>query len=313
MKKTIRRAITVMAVLLVGTAAAGFAACGEKTYTVTWDVNGEIVTEQYREGEMPYFKGETDRDGTATITYDFKGWNAAVTAVTADVTYVARYTATEQVTDKAISLGVYTGTLVDGIPTGTGKLVIEGEGEKPGWTYEGTFTAGMSVTGIGKMTFTNGEISEGDFVNGQLHGWGFHDFNNGCMGVGNWENGNMNGTMWFTWSDGSGSYDVYIGKWVDGKRMDENGFYTFANGCWYRGEFNDWINGKGEFHWGVGGGENYFRGMFENGSPVKDSYGYGRMDGVEGYIAVGPDGGWSWYNGTTEDGKTVVNGQVVEN
>lgn len=304
MKSKFGKMVPVLALALVGTAALSLAACSGSKYTVTWEVNGQTVTEEYREGEMPYYKGETAKDGSGSVTYTFSGWNAELSAVKEDVTYVAKYSETEQAVDKTIAIGTYTGTLVDGKPSGTGKLVTDD------WTYEGTFEDGLRLTGTGVKSYNNGETSKGNFVNGNLNGWGMHDFNNGCIGMGEWSNGQMNGTMWFTWTHAGGGYEVYIGDWVNGSRNDDSAFYTFNNGCWYIGEFDDWINGKGEFHWTNG---NYFEGNFAGGSPVKGSYGYGQMDGVKGYIKVDETtGAWSWYNGTTEDGKTVVNGQVVE-
>lgn len=209
----------------------------------------------------------------------------------------------ETVTDYVIdSFGTYTGTLVDGKPSGEGKLVTDS------YTYEGTFEDGFRLTGEGTKTYTSGEVSEGTFVNGALNGYGKHDYNNGCIGVGYWKDGKLNGFAMFTWGPVGGPYEVYVGEWVDMSRCGQ-GFYTFNNGCWYKGEFADnWINGYGEFHW-TGG--NYWVGEFVGGSPKKGNYGYGQMDGVEGYIYVNEEtGGWSWYTGTLEDGTQVENGQV---
>ena len=210
----------------------------------------------------------------------------------------------EQVTDKVFEgWGTFTGTLVDGKPSGEGTLVAED------FTYVGTFEAGFQITGSGTKTYTNGQVSKGQFVNGALHGWGTHDYNNGCIGMGQWVNGGMNGTMWFTWGQVGGPYEVYIGEWKDGKRFDDDAFYTFNNGCWYRGEFDDWINGEGEFHWTNG---NYFKGTFAGGNPVKGKVGYGQMDGVQGYILPDAEtGAWGWFTGTLEDGTEVVDGQPV--
>jgi hypothetical protein len=210
----------------------------------------------------------------------------------------------ESVTDKEFAdWGIYTGTLTDGIPTGAGKLVTEG------YTYEGTFEDGFKVTGVGIKTQGN-ETFKGSFVNGVLDGYGEVDYGNGCHGIGEWKEGRLHGTSFFTWQQPSGGYDIYFGEWSGQVRVDDDGYYQFNNGCWYQGEFNnDWINGKGVFHW-VGG--NYFDGEFAGGSPVKGSVGYGQMDGVQGYIKVDEEtGGWSWYTGSLEGVGEIVNGQPV--
>ena len=122
------------------------------------------------------------------------------------------------------------------------------------------------------------------------------------------EAGQIDGKAFFVWPQGEGAYDWYYGDWVGQKRIGQ-GFYQFNNGCYYHGEFaEDWINGEGTFHW-TGG--NYWTGTFVGGNPKTGSYGLGQMDGVQGYIAIGEDGAWSWYNGTLDDGTEVVDGQVV--
>ena len=211
----------------------------------------------------------------------------------------------EQVTDRVYeNFGTFTGTTVDGVPT-EGTLVTTD------YTYVGTFTNGCTITGTGRKTF-NGEDPtwyEGTFVNGELEGYGQVYYTGGCIGIGQWKAGKIDGTAYFVWPQGNGAYDWYLGEWSNQQRSGQ-GHYQFNNGCWYVGEFaNDWINGKGVFHW-VGG--NYFDGTFENGSPMKGTYGYGQMDGVQGYIWVDAEtGAWSWYTGALEDGTQVENGQIV--
>ena len=213
----------------------------------------------------------------------------------------------ETVTDKVYDgFGTFTGTTVDGKPT-EGKL---GTDE---YTYEGTFEDGFKLTGTGKLTYKGEDAgwSEGTFVNGLMDGYGQVYYTGGYHGIGQWKNGKLQGTAFFVWPQGEGAYDWYYGNWENQQRVDEDGYYQFNNGCYYYGEFaGDWINGEGTFHW-VGG--NFWTGTFEGGSPKKGTYGYGQMDGVQGYIAVDAEtGAWSWYNGTLEDGTEVVNGQPAE-
>ncbi len=61
------------------------------TYTVTWNVDGVKTTETYAKGEMPTFKGSTNKASSGCTSYTFTGWDKTITAVTGDVTYTAQY------------------------------------------------------------------------------------------------------------------------------------------------------------------------------------------------------------------------------
>ena len=66
---------------------------GETTYyTVTWYLDGRAVRETYAKGEIPSFKGSTDKADDALYSYVFAGWTPRILPVTADVTYTALYT-----------------------------------------------------------------------------------------------------------------------------------------------------------------------------------------------------------------------------
>ena len=60
-------------------------------YTITWNVDGNITTEQYEYGATPSFKGSTDKMATAEYTYTFAGWDSAIATVTGNATYTATY------------------------------------------------------------------------------------------------------------------------------------------------------------------------------------------------------------------------------
>ncbi len=62
-----------------------------KTYTVTWEVGENTYTEVYELGQMPAFKGSTDRPADTQYRYEFKGWDAELVPVTKSVTYSALY------------------------------------------------------------------------------------------------------------------------------------------------------------------------------------------------------------------------------
>ena len=65
-------------------------------YTVTWK-DGDIVlqTDTLDYGEMPVFRGSTDKESTKEKTFEFLGWSPKVTEVTEDVVYVASYKETK--------------------------------------------------------------------------------------------------------------------------------------------------------------------------------------------------------------------------
>lgn len=60
-------------------------------YTITWNNDGAITTEQYVYGETPSFKGTTNKENTNDVAYVFTGWSPALAPVASDQTYVAQY------------------------------------------------------------------------------------------------------------------------------------------------------------------------------------------------------------------------------
>jgi len=73
-------------------------------YTITWDVDGDKVTELYNYGEMPTYKGVTPtRAADEVATYAFNGWGT-IHKVTADCVYTATFIETsvrEDLTNRA--------------------------------------------------------------------------------------------------------------------------------------------------------------------------------------------------------------------
>ena len=69
-----------------------------KTYTITWNVDGNVTTETYEHFQIPEFKGSTDKAYDDDYHYDFAGWDAdgdgyvdAIAEVAGPVTYTAVY------------------------------------------------------------------------------------------------------------------------------------------------------------------------------------------------------------------------------
>lgn len=65
----------------------------KESYTVTWDVDGQITTETYAFGEIPDFKDTPTKEEDTTYIYSFAGWSPAITPVSGAVTYTAIFTA----------------------------------------------------------------------------------------------------------------------------------------------------------------------------------------------------------------------------
>lgn len=65
-----------------------------EVYTVFWVVDGVVTSERYETGQMPSFKGNTEKPADDFFTYSFTGWSQEISAVIGDVTYVAQYAKT---------------------------------------------------------------------------------------------------------------------------------------------------------------------------------------------------------------------------
>ena len=66
-----------------------------RTYRVTWIVEGVSVEQELEYGQMPTYAGTPQKDATAQYSFTFNGWDKPVVPVTADVTYIAQFEATE--------------------------------------------------------------------------------------------------------------------------------------------------------------------------------------------------------------------------
>ena len=62
-----------------------------RVYTISWNVNGSIIDEQYYYGETPRYKGNLAKADTPMYKYTFKSFEPAISKVTKDQTYLAQY------------------------------------------------------------------------------------------------------------------------------------------------------------------------------------------------------------------------------
>ena len=125
-----------------------------KKYTITWNVDGNITTEQYEYGATPSFKGSTDKAADAQYTYTFAGWNTEISEVTGNATYTATYNSTAN--SYAVSFNAGGGTINSGNVTsytyGVG-AALPTDLTKIGYTFVGWYEnedfSGSAVAVIG--------------------------------------------------------------------------------------------------------------------------------------------------------------------
>jgi len=171
-----------------------------------------------------------------------------------------------------------------------------------GVIYEGEFV-NDNMHGKGKYTFINGNIYEGEFVNNKMHGKGKYTYVNGSTEEGEFENGEFVRGK-YTFDNGA----IYEGEVVNNK-MHGKGKYTYADGDYEEGNFVDSkLNGKGKKISGDDG-EDIEEGDFVNGK----LHGYGKRI----YYGEVYEGGFREddYHGkgklTDEDGN-VYEGDFIE-
>ncbi len=109
--------------------------------------------------------------------------------------------------------------------------------------YIGERNAFNRFHGQGTYKYTNGNVYEGEWVDGRKSGQGTQTWANGEKYTGAWSNNREHGQGTKTWPNG----DSYTGEWLQGK-MSGQGTYKWANGDTYTGGFiADQKQGQGGF------------------------------------------------------------------
>jgi len=159
--------------------------------------------------------------------------------------------------------------------TGRGKFL-----DDDGNVYEGDYVNGKPH-GKGKKTFTDGKVYEGDYDEGSESGKGKMTLLNGAVYEGDFMLGAPHGFGRSKEENGS----VYHGGWSNGKKSGRCK-YTFANGNVYEGNWEgEDANGKGKMTLKNG---NVYEGDFVNGKP----HGKGKATYPDGRVEKG-----KWKNG----------------
>lgn len=125
---------------------------------------------------------------------------------------------------------VFAGYMV--IPFKVTDKAIEKDGAEVG-LYTGTVVAGKP-SGEGRMEYTDGGVYDGSWEKGQRSGQGSMSYSNKNMYTGDWMADVENGEGTMNYASG----DVYKGDWLDGKRSGE-GHMEYANGDVYEGGWLD--------------------------------------------------------------------------
>ena len=153
--------------------------------------------------------------------------------------------------------------------SGQGKRLPEN-----GDILEGNFVNGK-LNGQGKITYPSGEIWEGNFIDGTLIE-GKVSFAGGDISEGTFKNYKLNGQGKITYSNG----DVLEGNFIDDK-LKGQGKITLANGNIYEGSFDDnQLNGEGKVINTTG---EVWEGTFKN----NNLNGHGKITNANGFSLEG--------------------------
>ena len=114
--------------------------------------------------------------------------------------------------------------------------------------YEGEVTANDRRDGIGKNTWSNGDVYEGEWKDDMQNGTGRNVWIDGSIYIGQYLQNKKHGIGDYHWDDQS----RYMGEWRDDK-MHGVGKYSWPDGKHYLGEWSEGVlEGLGEFRWSDG-------------------------------------------------------------
>ncbi len=162
--------------------------------------------------------------------------------------------------------GIYTGQLLDGIPSG------EGTWEHPdGSNYEGHWQEGLAH-GYGIMVWPSGDKYEGQWQEDEIHGEGTYISVDGTRYEGSWVNDMRHGHGVITWPSG----DSYEGEWR-GDLINGKGTMRWNDGRLYVGTFSDNMrHGEGKMSYPDGA---VYNGEWQN--DIKEGFGTFTFPGGE--------------------------------
>eukprot|EP00128_Syssomonas_multiformis_P008024 Colp12_sorted_trinity150504_noHs@16594 len=110
-------------------------------------------------------------------------------------------------------------------------------------TYEGDRNEAGERHGFGKAVLPNGDMYEGEYINGLREGKGTYKFKNGARYIGEYKEGKKHGNGVLVYPDGS----KYEGTWIADQRTGY-GTYYYVNGDTYEGEWEGGLkHGQGTY------------------------------------------------------------------
>lgn len=143
-----------------------------------------------------------------------------------------------------------------------------------GDVYEGEMD-GLQRYGHGKMTYASGDTYEGYFENDRFHGEGTFRYTRGDSYTGTFAGGKKSGAGTYTWADEKGGIEAtYVGQFSNDHR-NGMGTYTEADGTTYTGKFADDLredaNAQAVIVTDSGDTDRYYGGYHKD---VRDGFGY---------------------------------------